>query len=221
MLERARTAGVSALLVPGVDEAQLERAAGLHEASGIELRFAVGIHPCADGDVVTIERWIDRLDARAIGELGWDRGAPFDDARVDALIELARARDLPIIVHVVGAHGHALERLRRHGELRGVVHAYSGSRELVREYVALGLHVSIGPSVLRPEAKRVFAAARAVPGERLLIETDAPDQAPEPADLRRVAERLAEVRGVALEELAAQTTANAEALFSVLRRPGA
>jgi len=200
------------VLVPGVDPAQWARAESLHR-SGLELRFAVGVHPHHDGELDAIEAWIERLDAVAVGELGWHRGAPHRDAFVDAQIEIARRWSLPIIVHVVGAHGHALERLRRHGELRGVVHAYSGSADLVREYLSLGLHVSIGPSVLIDDARKVHAACEAVPEGRLLIGTDAPDQIQEPAGLRDVAIRVAVLRGATLDDVARVSSRNARELF--------
>ncbi|MCA9609013.1 MAG: TatD family hydrolase [Myxococcales bacterium] len=208
------------ILVPGVEPGQWRRASRLRaepETAGVELRFAVGLHPCFEGDLAELEGWIDRLDAVAIGEIGWDRATPFDEATVDATadaqIELARSRALPVIIHVVGAHGHAVERLRRHTGLRGVVHAYSGSAELVDVYVRLGLHVSIGPSVLDARARKVASAAARVPAERLLVETDAPDQTAEPADVARVVARLAALRDATVEAIAEQTFANAEALF--------
>lgn len=198
--------------MPGVDEAQWARAAAIL-APGLSLRFAVGVHPQREGDARTLATWVDRLGATAIGEVGWHRGVPHRDALVDAHVELARERDLPLILHVVGTHGHALERLRRHPPLRGVVHAYSGSAELVREYVSLGLHVSIGPSVLNENARKVHAACVEIPEDRLLIETDAPDQIAEPADLRSVAARVASLRGATLDEVAERTTRNAVSLF--------
>ncbi len=213
VLARAFAAGIRRVLVPGVDPAQWARALTLRPGP-LEVWFAAGLHPCFSGDLTQLEGWVDRLGAVAIGECGWDRRAPHDDALVDAQIELARARGLPLVLHVVGAHGHAIERLERHGTLRGVVHAYSGSAELVRAYVGLGLHVSIGPSVLRDGARKVRLAAAAVPADRLLIETDAPDQIDEPADLLAVARAVAALRGVPVSELAASTFANADALFS-------
>lgn len=226
--ERARRAGVEAVLVPGVDAAQWRRAAGLR-AEGLALAFAAGVHPQAagGGDLAALEAWIDRLDACAIGELGWDAHveAPMErqDAIADAQLELARARGLPVILHVVGAHGHALERLARHGPLPagGVVHAYSGSAELVARYVRLNLHVAMGPSVLREKARRPLEAARAIPAERLLLETDGPDQRPpdaargEPAHVARVAEAVATARGEEREALVARADANARRLFGL------
>jgi TatD DNase family protein len=213
VIARARAAGITKILVPGVDAAQWSRAAALPPPEGIALRFAVGVHPCSEGTAAEVEAAIERLGAVAIGELGWDRAAPARDALADALIALAKARALPVVLHVVGRHGHALERLRRHAPLRGVVHAYSGSAELVREYVGLGLAIAIGPSVLREGARKVRAAAVAVPDAALLVETDAPEGIAEPADLVRVIEAVAGLRGASVEAIGALTAANAERMF--------
>ncbi|MCC6876995.1 MAG: TatD family hydrolase [Sandaracinaceae bacterium] len=198
--ERARRAGVERVLVPGVDPAQWARAEAL-QSSQLELRFAVGLHPQVLHERSATERaldampeWIARLGAVAIGELGWDaihareRGVALEDALAEqsrvagAQLELARARGLPVIVHVVGAHALALEQLARHAPLRGVVHSYSGSAELVARSVALGVSISVGPSVTRSRAKKPLLAARAVPDAHLLVETDAPEQRVEQAE---------------------------------------
>ncbi len=213
MIARARAAGIAKVLVPGVDPAQWARAAALARPEGIALRLAVGVHPRFEGTAAEVEAAIERLGAVAIGELGWDRAVPARDALADALIELARARGLPVILHVVGRHGHALARLRRHAPLRGVVHAYSGSAELVREYVRLGLAIAIGPSVLRARSRKVIASAAAIPDAALLVETDAPDAVPEPADLARVIEAVARARRSSIDAIARLTHANATALF--------
>lgn len=207
---RARAAGVRRAVVPGVDAAQWRRAEAM---AGEGLSFAAGVHPCFEGDAGALDAWVDRLGAVAIGEVGWDRSREADEALVDAQLELARSRGLPVILHVVGMHGHALERLEEHGSLRGVVHAYSGSAELVERYVRLGLSISIGPSVLNERAKKAHAAAAAVPADRLLVETDSPDQIAEPADVIRVGERVAALRKEPIEAIAERTWRNAEALF--------
>ena len=220
---RAAEAGVRRLLVPGVDETQWRRAERLMNGpalSGLSLRFAVGVHPLAkprSRDLDDMARATERLGAVAIGELGWDRAAvghaADTDAFVDDCLDLASERGLPVILHIVGRHGHALSRLSRRAPVQGVVHAYSGSLELVQEYLTLGLHLSVGPAVLRPDAKKVHASAAAIPLERLLIETDAPDQIAEPADLRRVSRAVASVRDVSEESIARATWENAERLF--------
>lgn len=216
-MEEAKRAGLRAACVPGVDPDQWARAEALR-FEGVELTFAVGVHPFRAHEVEPerVEPWIERLCAAAVGEVGWDRKAEASmerqDEVADAQLELARARDLPVILHVVGCHGHALERLERHGPARGVVHAYSGSSELVGRYTKLGYAIGIGPSVLRAGARRPLEAARAVPDEALLIETDAPDQAA-PAKLGDVLARVASTRGQETSTIAELTWSNAAALF--------
>lgn len=223
MLARAVAAGVETVLIPGVDRAQWERASVLRASAGVGLRFAVGVHPRGEpADCDALEEWIDRLEACAVGELGWDKrlgGLDRQTELAEAQLEVARARGLPVILHVVGAHGLALERLEKCGAMRGVVHGYSGAAELVPRYLALGLSISFGPSVIRPRARKVREAARRVPLARLLVETDGPDQRVEgsargePADVARVIEALAELRGERAEDIDAATTENARRLF--------
>lgn len=237
MLKRAFDAGVGTVLVPGVEPEQWERARTL-ESEAVALRFAVGIHPQvvdvggreATDALDALEGWIERLGAVAIGELGWDTkvatgalGRQKDVAA--AQLALARSRKLPVILHVLGAHGAALDELARHGPYPagGVVHAYSGPAELVPRYLELGFHVSFGPSVTRPNARRPVESAAVTPLDRLLVETDGPDQylaghavrRGEPADVARVVEVLARIRGESAERIADATTANARALFGM------
>ncbi len=234
LLERARQAGVRTILVPGVDPAQWARAEAL-SSHGVRVRLAVGLHPQAldAGEAATeralaaLEGGIERLGAAAIGELGWDKTLDASLERqsevVDPQLTLAAARKLPVILHVVGAHGLALSRLARHApfDAGGVVHAYSGAAELVPRYLEMGLSISFGPSVTRPNARRPLEAAKATPLEQLLVETDGPDQFPfgcerrrgEPADVLRVVEALAQVRSEPLARIAKAAHDNASRLF--------
>lgn len=235
MIARAAAAGIETILVPGVDLAQWERASLLSSAASVRLRFAVGVHPQVVDEhgregtaraLAALEAWVERLGAVAIGELGWDKAqSPASLERqaevADAQIELARARGMPVILHVLGAHGLALERLARHGRVEGVVHSFSGAPDLVSEYVRRGLAISFGPSVTRPSAKKPLEAARRVPLDRLLVETDGPDQfvfgaerrRGEPADVVRVIEAVAKARGESVETVARAATENARRLF--------
>lgn len=236
-VERARAAGVRAIVVPGVAPAEWEDLAALRGLPGVHV--APGIHPEwltrlsraeVDAGLADLAAAAKRLGAVAIGECGFDgpsekAGVSFEEQTrvVDAHLEVARALGLPVILHVFRVHGAALKALARHGPLPagGVVHSYSGSAELVPAYVRLHLHLSFAGAITRPNAARPVAALRAVPRERLLVETDSPDQLPsgvdaaftEPAhaavNLRAMAAHL----GVAEPDLAASTTANARALF--------
>ncbi len=208
-----------AACVPGVAPEQWEAVAAL-SIEGTTLARAAGIHPAHahEAEVDALVAFASTRPLDAIGELGWHRGVEADlarqDAVADAQLELARGLERPVILHVVGLHGHALDRLARHAPLRGVIHGYSGSAALVDRYVALGLSIGIGPSVLRAGARRPREAARRVPAQRLLIETDAPDQAA-PVGLVDVLAAVADARGEAPEALAAATFSNASALYGV------
>lgn len=252
VFERARAAGVRHVLVPGVGLDQWKRAYRLRtelerdKASGslptdqmrrlsegtidpqavgeVDVRFAIGLHPeqPLSVDAITLEDWIDRIEAVAVGEFGWHRShSDAGDALVDTQLEIAAARGLPVILHIVGVHGHALSRLARHRPVRGVVHSYSGSPELISRYLELGLSISFGPSILRTNSRKWREAARRVPIDRLLVETDGPDQRVEPSsdsrgpeELVAVLDTLQEARAESVETLAERTCQNALALFS-------
>jgi TatD DNase family protein len=240
---RATTAGVTRALIPAVGPADWPRtlAALRHGA-----RYAaLGIHPCAL-PALSDEAVRDGLDALAqtarahagavvaIGECGLDGAldlslAPWERQRaaLAAQIEVAVALDLPLVLHVYKAHEQALEALaaQRLPSRGGVVHSFSGSAELARAYLGLGLHLSFGGGLTRPNAKRPAKALRATDPARLLFETDAPDQLPtgvdrpsrrcEPADLAVVIAHAAALLGADVDALNAEATRSARALFAV------
>lgn len=244
---RAESVGVRGALIPAVDPAGWARACNLAQHGSRWV--ALGIHPHC---VPTLSREAVRagLDALertarehrgcvvAIGECGLDGAvdlerAPWDFQREVLLahIEVARALDLPLALHVFHAHDVALQLLRavRLPSRPGMIHSYSGDATLVERYLELGFYLSFAGSITRPTAKRPVRALRAVPDDRLLVETDAPDQTPsgvaadawrcEPMHLTVTARRAAELRETTPERLAAITTRNAEALFGVECRP--
>lgn len=235
VIARASAAGVTGMLIPAIRPrawAPLAALARRHAAAGV--RFAVGIHPQIvpalepeelAGD---LEERIARAsaDAVAIGECGLDGGTgarALQERIFRAHVRAARAVGKPLVVHVLRAHDAAPRILREEGApAAGVVlHSYSGGADLVPIYAALGCAFSFAGPVTYPGARRPLEAARAVPAERLLAETDAPDQAPaarrgersEPALLPLVIAGLAAARGAAPAEVAALTAANAARLF--------
>jgi TatD DNase family protein len=234
---RARDAGVTAILVPAIDPAGWTSLGSLR-ARWPEVRIAIGIHPRALPELApevkraALDALADQARehrATAIGECGFDRGTAerhrisLDQQAsiVAAHVETARALALPLVLHVVDAHGPALEAIARHARLPrgGVVHAWSGSRELAERWVALGFALGIGPSILRDRARRIAEIARALPLSHLVMETDAPDgRAPgrargEPADVASVAARLAAIRGETEDAVRRATHERAVALF--------
>jgi TatD DNase family protein len=150
-------------------------------------------------------------------------------------IRFAREHDLPLIVHVRDAHDDVIDILRdekdTNGTVTGVIHCFSGSADDAARYVALGFYASFSGTLTYPPRKSegaenpLIAVARAVPADRLLVETDAPYLAPlpmrgkrnEPAFVEYTAAALAAARGVSVEEIALQTTQNALRLFNPVR----
>jgi TatD DNase family protein len=239
VVARARRAGVVGMVVAGVRPRDWPRIAALH-ANYPEVLATVGIHPMAllELDANALRDGLDALvdeagrsAAVAIGETGFDEGIAkagvgygAQGAAVDAHRDAAERLALPVILHILRAHGPALAHLEARGPFPhgGIVHSYSGSPELVRRYVALNLHVSFAGSICRLGAEKTRRAARLVPAERLLVETDAPDQPlhdavarNEPAALVRIVQAVADARGEAEGAVAEVTTSNARALYGL------
>lgn len=222
----ARAAGMT-IVVPGVHEAQWPRLRA--QAASWGVAFAVGTHPQCLPESRAVPT--DVAGACAIGECGLDHAVPVpmdEQARVLAAhVALAVDTKLPLILHCYRAHPTMLAVLRRFGPLRGVMHSYSGGPELVADYLQIGLHISLAGVVTYDNARKPLNTLRRVPRERLLAETDAPDQCPrphrgrnEPSFLPYVIAAMEAARG---EPLADLLTANAVELFGLQgsRRPPA
>lgn len=199
------------------------------------LYAAVGVHPQDalrfDGDSLPrLRRWLAAPKAVALGEIGLDYyydSAPHEVQRDVFLSQLRLARELgkPAIMHIRDAHGDAVELLRAHkGELpAGVMHCFSGSVEVAREYLDMGFYISFAGPVTFKNAARLPEVARYVPAGRILVETDSPYLAPvplrgkrnEPAYVRYTSARIAELRGEDPEEFAAQCLQNGLELFGI------
>ncbi len=198
----------------------------------------IGGHSATDPALDPVERLVGALEqaiARrrpaAIGEIGLDglgeRKVTLEgqERAFRAQLAIARARDLPVVLHVLRAQQRALEIVKRDGMPRagGVMHSYSGSSELVRDWLALGLSFSFAGPVTDAAAARVHKAALAVPRDRLLVETDAPFQTPpelrpaqnEPAFLVAIVAALAKMRGEDAADVGAYTEDNARRLFNI------
>lgn len=198
---------------------------------------ALGVHPhdAAVWDAGVLRR-LRELHAHpkavAVGETGLDYyrdRAPREKQRQAFVAQLALARALgkPVVIHHREAPDDLLTILHAdvtaHGPVRGVLHAFNGGPEFAQVLLDLGLHLGIGGPVTYKNATDLYAAAQAVPLERVVIETDCPYLSPdpfrgkrnEPAYVARVAARLAALRGLTVAEVAATTTANAERLFGI------
>ena len=238
VLARAGEAGVTRILVVGTSPAAWPRYLALAQGHN-EIRVALGVHPnSAKGfslaALAELRRLLGEHRGRiaAVGEIGLDffrNHATPDEQRpaLQAQLDLAAELDLPVVLHCRNAEGEMLSVLRGHRErlgrpLKGVWHSFSATAAEARAAAELGLHLAFNGILTYPKAEGVRSAARAVPPARLLVETDAPYLPPqpwrgkrnEPAYLVETARRLAQERGVALEELARVTTGNARRLLA-------
>jgi TatD DNase family protein len=222
VIERAREAGVKYMLAIGSDTAV--RLADEHPL----IFVAVGIHPNESATFLDVERLIGHPKVKAIGEIGLDYhwGVPKETQMPVFLrqLEIASAARLPIVIHTRDAWSDTLDILRTHWKgMPCVVHCFTGSADQARECLDLGFYLALGGVATFPKSAELREVARIIPGDRLLLETDAPYLAPapkrgkrnEPAFVQYTARVIADARGVPVEDLAAETTANFERLFSI------
>ena len=205
---------------------------------------AVGIHPgdChfakdPDAALAELEEMLGTQETRrkdkivALGEIGLDYhwpeydGIPMSKERqlyfFHAQMQLARRLDLPVIIHDREAHGDCMDIIMQYPDVRGVFHSYSGSAEMAKDLVRRGWYLSFSGTLTFKNAERVRDAARAVPRDRLLIETDAPYLAPHPMRgsmnhsglLVHTLKTLADIWNVTPDDAADITFQNAKKLF--------
>ncbi len=239
VVHSAHKRGVVAIICVGTTAESSARAVQIalehepvHAAVGIQPNYAAGA--AADDWNAVVELSSDRAVV-AIGETGLDRYWDFAPLSVqqdyfDRHLRLAQRRGLPVVIHCREAEAALLPMLCEaagRGPLQGVLHSFAGSAEFAAECVKLGLFVSFSGMVtyLNKKFRPLREVARAIPEDRLLIETDSPYLVPhplrgrknrnEPANLGLIAESLANLLGVSTAELIAATTANARRLFSL------
>jgi len=225
--------GVIGMIDVGSSAESVEKAREIAEKCP-NVFFAAGIHPseCGDLDLSFIDRikelYLNHKKCVAIGEIGLDYhydDVPKDIQRMwfEKQCALAAELDAPVIIHDREAHAECFEMVKKYGN-RGVFHCYSGSAEMAKELVKLGFYVSFTGVLTFKNGKKAALAAEAVPLDRLMIETDCRYMAPEPHrgtrnDPRRVAlvcEKLAQIKGISVEEAARATFENAKRLFNFI-----
>jgi TatD DNase family protein len=230
LVERAAAAGVRRLATVGMDSPTIERALeAAHEHEAVVA--IVGRHPhnaegFTDADAESIEAFAVDPRARAIGETGLDYfrdRAPRDDQRraFEAQIEVARRTRLPLVIHTREAEEDTFATLREQADgLTVILHCFSAPSRL-DECVERGYMCSFAGNVTYPKATDLQAAARDMPDELLLVETDSPYLSPqpvrgkpnEPANVVETAEHVADLRGVSYEELERVVERNAARVF--------
>ena len=225
-------AGVSLVVNPGCEVSSSETAIAL-AGRFAHVYAAVGIHPedmgdMAEGDLDRIAQLARHEKCVAIGEIGldyyWD---PSDKEAQKALfvrqLDMALALDLPVIVHDREAHGDCLDIVRRYESLRGVFHCYSGSLEMAEELLRRGWYLGFDGPITYKNARKALEVLEICPLDRILIETDSPYLTPVPNRGKRndsrnlvyITEKIAEVKGLTVDEIAAATMENGKRLFGI------
>ena len=198
-------------------------------------------------DLDALRETIQRGHALAVGEIGLDRYVePRDDARQElyfaAQLQLARDAGLPVLLHVRRAIDPVLKHLRRCRVRGGIAHAFNGSRQQAEEFIKLGFKLGFGGAMTFPRANRIRELAATLPLDAIVLETDSPDMPPEwlaastdgagqqarrvrrevaarntPDQLPRIAQTLANLRGIPVQAVAEATTTNAGAVLPGLK----
>ena len=227
--------GVGLVLCPGCDLPSSEACAALAERYSY-VYAAAGIHPenlegAALSDLDAVRTLAARPKVKAIGEIGLDYywlKTPEERARsrdfFDAQLSLAGELALPAIVHDRDAHRDCLDIVRAHPGVRGVFHCCALSAEDAKRALDWGWYLSFTGNVTFPKARRALEVIAMAPLDRILVETDAPYMAPEPFRGRRcdsgyvyrVAETIAQVKGIPTEKAAEATTENGKRLFGIV-----
>lgn len=232
VIERAFSAGVTTMIVPATDirswpkiKALCREHASIHPAFGLHPMFLAQHEP---DHVVALSSWLENERPVAVGEIGLDFHLENLDPNLQReyfvqQLGLAGERDLPVIVHARAALEEVTLTLRRFGELRGVVHSFSGSEQQAENLWKLGFHLGIGGPVTYERAQRLRRIVTNMPLEYLLLESDAPDQPDaahrgernEPARVADILRCVASLRNESEAEIASTTSANARRLFNL------
>lgn len=232
LLSQLNAAGVSLVVDPGCDVESSRKALELAERYDF-IYAAVGLHPeelskLTDSSIGEIAQLALHTKCVAIGEIGLDYY--WDDSRKEEQktlfsrqLELAIALDKPVIIHDREAHADSFDIVSRYSTLRGVFHCYSGSAEMAKELLKRGWYLGFDGPVTYKNARKTLEVLEICPVERMLIETDSPYLSPVPMrgerndsrNLRLVAARIGEVKGISADEVISLTNANGRTLFRI------
>jgi TatD DNase family protein len=232
VIARAQQYGVNKFYLPAIDSAVIDDMLAL-EAKYPEVCIPMmGLHPCSvkenyRAELAIAEEWLQKRNFVAIGEIGldfyWDKTFADEQYKAFAIqMQWALDRSLPIVIHTRNAMQETIDAVKPFADkgLRGIFHCFSGEKGAAEQIIAMGFYLGIGGVVTYKNAGLAEALAD-VPVEYLVLETDAPYLTPVPfrgkrnesGYLRHIITRLAEVKNLAVEELAVITTANAQKIF--------
>lgn len=229
--------GISYFMQGGVDPTEWQVQKKLKKKHPGQIGLCFGLHPwfVAESSVVECETALDQLaceisEADALGEIGLDFREAYvlgeaRERQIDYFqmqLEISHAAQKPCVLHLVRAFEQGLRILQWTGlpERKGMIHAFNGSAESMQAYLDIGLYISIGAAVLWPKNKKLLKAVSALPLDRLLLESDAPDQPPPdekgvntPLVLFQVAQKIAHIKGIATDVVLNQAQLNFKKLF--------
>lgn len=225
---------VDYVVIPSENYETSQKAVRLAETYG-PVYGAVGIHPhetkyASEEILQKIGDLAQLPKVKAIGEIGLDYHFFYSDKETQQKwfarqIELARDLDLPFLIHDREAHGDTLSILKKHknSRMRGIMHCFSGSVETAEELMKLGFYISFAGPLVFPNSRRLKEAAREIPLDRLLIETDSPYLTPpphrgernEPANVIYVAEEIARLKGIPVETVVEETRNNGLSIYGI------
>ncbi len=237
MIESLQNNGVKYVVDIGCSFESIPKAEALAEKYDF-IYFSAGLHP---NDAQAAEDFPDTLPFLrkflshpknvALGEIGLDYYWPEPSREIqkkwfEIQLDLAEELSKPVIIHDRDAHGDCMEIIRRHPNVKGVFHSYSGSPEMAEELIKLGWYISFSGVLTFKNAAKLPEVAKIVPSERMLLETDCPYLAPVPYRgqrnnsiiMAKTAEKLAEIRGVSYEEVCRITTKNALDFYRITEK---
>jgi len=234
MIERARDNGVSRMLMPAIDSTEHDAMLQLEQQYPGQCIAMMGLHPCSvkenvEKELTIVRNYFEQRSFLAVGEIGldfyWD--VSFKEQQYTSFhmqIDLALHYAIPIVIHSRESTDECIRVVREHqkGNLKGVFHCFSGSSEQARQITDLGLYLGIG-GVLTFKKSGLDAVMKETGINQVVLETDAPYLAPVPfrgkrnecSYIKYVAQKLADIKQISLEDAAAITTKNAEDLFGL------
>lgn len=234
VMQRAQDTGVGLMLLPDIDSESTERMKSVCKRFPDLVKPMMGIHPCSvtedyESQLATVKGELDKGGFVAVGEIGldlyWDKESlQFQVAAFEQQMEWAKKLKLPVAVHCRDAYEEVIASIAKvqDGTLTGVLHCFTGNLEQANALLDLGFYLGIG-GVVTFKNSGVAETVAELPMDRLVLETDSPYLAPVPFRGKRnessyvkfVAEKIAEVKGLSVEEIAEITTKNAMELFQL------
>ena len=232
IIKRAEVAGVSRFYLPGIDSNEIENMLLLENKFPGKCFAMMGLHPCSVkenymDELVIVKDWLAKRKFAAVGEIGldfyWDK--TFATAQYEAFrtqIELSLQYNLPVVIHTRNAMQETIEVVKEFvsGGVRGIFHCFGGTEDQANDIINAGFYLGIG-GVLTYKKSGLAEVLQNIDLKYLVLETDAPYLTPVPfrgkrnesSYIKYVAEKLALIKNISMEEAAAVTTANAEKIF--------